>query len=278
MSPEPSLDISIGKMISQTGWQQGSLFYPEEIIPLPFEFDSDLEVLAIVTQSCSIVSPRDPIVEAMAAKKIVDYHENSFQATGKDQRKLHLRLIGKTSEFQALEFDINRRIFFNREKLLLISPIKDMSIGESSIKQLATWIARSYTRIALPDLLVENMRGKFFSILEKVLKSLKSQINSIYIAWQQPQPDCFSMRLFFLCESQTSADGLEKKLLQNLDTFIHSPGTDCIHITELRCGTQHDTFLADLNGYERFSQWDYLSQHGEISRLIDLGNSPSKLL
>jgi hypothetical protein len=147
-----SQDESDAIRISNAGWVQGSVFSQGDI-SLPFRFDPGSEFLIITTQSCSVVSQRfenDPFVEAMAARKLPEYKEKSHEATGKNQRKLHLKLMKSREGFLALECDMNRRSFFDRKKLLSLVPIFDLSIGEHGSKKLATWIARYYTRIALP--------------------------------------------------------------------------------------------------------------------------------
>src|SRR5579863_3026144 len=106
--------------INNAGWRQGSVFVLTDL-ELPFELDSNREYLIVATQSCSVVSPRfetDPFVEAMAARKLSKFNERAFEAIGKNQRKLHLKLTTPCRGCSALECDINRRVFFERKKLL----------------------------------------------------------------------------------------------------------------------------------------------------------------
>jgi hypothetical protein len=182
--------------INKAGWRQGSVFVLPDL-DLPFEFDASSECLIITTQSCSVVSPRfetDPFVEAMAVRKLSKFNERSFEAIGKNQRKLHLKLTTPSHDCVALECDINRRVFFQRKKLLTTTPIHDLSIGDQGAKKLASWMGRHYTRTALPDQLVQNMRQRFLPKLEKILKEITDNgtifhinIDSIYISYSSSE-------------------------------------------------------------------------------------------
>ena len=61
--------------------------------------------LSLCTQSCTVVSPRfatDPIVEAMVVKLLAKYNPKTFEATGKNQRKLHLEVDWLLLKLNAL--------------------------------------------------------------------------------------------------------------------------------------------------------------------------------
>jgi hypothetical protein len=137
-------DIACAKAILDKGWRQGAIFDPRGIIQ-----DIQLtngELFILCTQSCTVVSSRfatDPIVEAMVVKLLPKYNPRAFEATGKNQRKLHIEVIG-SSEFKCIECDINRRFFFDRHLLLKINPLHEFEIGKVS------WMAWSllYTHSA----------------------------------------------------------------------------------------------------------------------------------
>jgi len=146
-------DIAFAKTILDKGWRQGAIFDPCGIVENIQLTDSELLVLC--TQSCTVVSSRfatDPIVEAMVVKLLPKYNPRAFEATGKNQRKLHIEVIG-SSEFKCIECDINRRFFLDRHHLLNINPLEEFEIGVEGSTKLAGWLGRSYTRIALPNLL-----------------------------------------------------------------------------------------------------------------------------
>lgn len=78
------------KIAKKILWMQGSCLYPSNEILLPWSFDSDKEVLVLVTQSCSIIL--DSRVEVIAAKKLSIFDEYAPESNGKNQRVLHLRI------------------------------------------------------------------------------------------------------------------------------------------------------------------------------------------
>lgn len=262
--------------IHSAGWRQGSVFLPDEVIALPFLFDPINEVLIIISQSCSVVSSRfdnDPLVDAIVARRLSEYNEKAPEATGKNQRKLHIKLAVEKKGCGAYECDINRRVSFERIKLLDLSIIHDLSIEICGAKKIATWIGRYYTRIALPDELVTRMKQYLLPALSKILKkdNIHAEVDRIYISWHTSQSvqDFFNLRFIFICKSQDVADKLDQACLQELNDFLEQPGKDKICIAHLHCGTKSDIFLADLDGYDRFSEWDYLTHFGELHKFID---------
>ncbi len=266
-----SLD-QLGEMtaqaIHQAGWRQGSVFIPNETIPLSFALDST-EVLAIVTQSCSVVSQRfhvDPLVEAIVARKLPEFNSKAPEANGKNQRSLHLKLLVPQPRCIALQFDFHRRFFFDRKKLAELSCIENLSLGEQEAKKLGDWLGRGYTRIALPDALVKSMRVRLLLLLEQILKKKINEqpthwdIETIYINYKiHKDGDFFILEFVFLCKSQEIADELDQTFIHQLKDFMSSTGKDNIFIAKLQCGTKDTTFFADVDGYDKFSEWDYLS-------------------
>lgn len=107
------------KKIKNLGWRQGSIFLLNKTIIEKLIFDfAEQDLFIIASQSCSVVSSRfevDPLVEAMAIRKLEKFNQRSHEATGKNQRKLHLKLMS-FNHYQAVECDLNKR-FFSRELL-----------------------------------------------------------------------------------------------------------------------------------------------------------------
>ncbi len=283
MTHEPQqneADIDNAKIISEKGWRQGSIFTPGDVFK---EMTlADEELLIICTQSCTVVSSRfttDPKVEAMVIKPLSKYNPRSTEATGKNQRKLHIEVLNN-SQFKCIECDINRRLFFDRLHLLKITPLQHMEISMQSVTKLAGWLGRSYTRIALPDLLVTLLKPEIIPHILKCLdeKQIEGQNNGspihesvsyVYIDWQPRNPndivDLFELRFIFLCTDSHTEELLERKLLEKLEPYQVEGGKKGIRISNVICRTPDTTFLTDLNGFERYSEWDYLSELGEIA-------------
>jgi hypothetical protein len=280
-------DLVKAKKISQKGWRQGAIFDPrgflntitiaEDIVTL-----EDDEFLIICTQSCTLVSRRfevDPYAEAMIVKLVNEYNPRSQEATGKNQRKLRIKLINH-SKYKCIECDINKRFSFNRKRLLEMHPSKEFILEEDAGDKLAGWYGRSITRIALPDLLVERM-GDISKTIKKCLEKefnddqgnyspLHESVLYNYIDWQPRKggnPDTlFLLRFIFLCSTPECEENLDQILTEKLKFYQCESGKDGVKIVEISCKTDDSTFVRDLHQYERLSDLDYLSDLGEISK------------
>lgn len=128
-SKQDDSDVTLVKIILEKGWRQGSIFDPRGILK---DINlADNELLIICTQSCTVVSLRfatDPVVEAMVVKPLTKYNYKAFEATGKNQKKLHIELRA-SSEFKCIECNINPRLFFDRYMLLKVNPLQELEIG-----------------------------------------------------------------------------------------------------------------------------------------------------
>lgn len=255
--------------ILERGWRQGSVFDPRGIlenIPL-----MDGELLVLCTQSCTVVSPqftKDPIVEGMVVKPLAEYRSRGFEATGKNQRKLHIEVINHP-QFKCIECDINRRFFFDREKLLSLKQLPEFVIGDNGSIKLSGWIGRAYTRIALPNLLVDRMKTDLLPIIQRCLQSpINESISHIYLDWQPRHDisDLFKLRFIFLCYEPESAELLENTLLAKLEDYLTETGKNGIKIIKIEFRTINETYISKLTGYERFSEWDSLSSYEDLNQ------------
>lgn len=219
----------------------------------------------------------DPKVEAMVVTPHAKYNPKTFEATGKNQRKLHLEVTSKF-QFKCIECDINRRFLFDRHHLLKINPLQEIEIGTQGASKLAGWIGRSYTRIALPDLLVEYMRPEVLPCILKCLNErqtdgpnkgslIHESVSFAYIDWQPRSDlaDLFEIKFIFLCDDAHTEALLESNLIEKLELYRLLEGKNGVRISDVICRTPNTTLLTDLNGFERFSEWDFLSELGAIA-------------
>ena len=213
----------------------------------------------------------------MVVKLLPKYNPRAFEATGKNQRKLHIEVIG-SSEFKCIECDINRRFFFDRHHLLNINPLQEFEIGMEGSTKLAGWLGRSYIRIALPNLLVERVKPELLTLILKCLDEkqthgqnkgspIHESVSFIYLDWQPRSDiaDLFELKFIFLCSDAHTEEMLERSLLEKLESYQDEAGKHGVRISNIICRTPNTTFLTDLNGYERYSEWDFLSELGEIA-------------
>lgn len=279
-------DLALARQISFDGWRQGSVFDPRGVLNKISVAENEIslsnnEFLIICTQSCALVSRRfeaDPYAEAMIVKLIDDYNPRSQEATGKNQRKLQIRLLDHP-KFKCIECDINKRFMFNRKRLLEMHPSKELNLEENAGDKFAGWYGRSITRTALPDLLVERMGGlskiikkcleKKFYDDQGILSPIHESVIYQYIDWQPRKEtpiDLFTLRFFFLCANPETEENLDREFTEKLSSYQSVAGKDGLKIIEITCKTDDSTFIRDLYQYVYLSDLDYLSDLGEICK------------
>ncbi len=265
--------------ILRTGWRQGSVFCPPVGLALPVPFDCERELLVVCTQSCVVVSrnlERDPHVEFLVAKPVKHYKATSQEATGKNLRRFHLPIAGMENA-QALECDINRRLFLPRTLCLKHAPEAGISASEDAARDLAGWISLYYTRIALPNELVRRAAKKngLFETIKAALKNtdegkseqLSESIDKILVNWSpdiEQQGGLYKLAILFLCADDAAEDRLNLLLEAKLQPFTKEGGLDGIKLTYAPT-VKSQTFISQLDGYKRLSEWDYLSNMGDVA-------------
>jgi hypothetical protein len=260
--------------IHSAGWRQGSIFRPPAEFSVPLEFDRDCEMLVVCTQSCTVVSKRigaDPYIEFLVAKPAKKYNPRSDEATGKNLRRFHLPILD-IHNTEALACDINRRFFVDRRVCLVHSPDTRAKVSEKSARDLAGWISRYYTRIALPDELVRRAKKGLFAHIQNALErkspsgeKLSNGIDRIYISWSpesELQDGPYSVHILFLCADANAEIQLNSLLDVPLDPFTQDGGHDGIKL-EYEIKFKTETFVSELDGYKRLTEWDYLSNLGD---------------
>lgn len=268
---------SEAQQILEAGWRQGSVFRPPVSLALPVPFDRENEFLVVCTQSCTVVSrdlAGDPHIEFLVAKPTAPYRTNSPEATGKTLRRFHLPVSG-LANMPALECDINRRFFVPRTLCLVHPPESGITVSEDDARNLAGWISRYYTRVALPNELVIRAKTMFETIKTALKKSMKSgerlsnSIDKILVRWSpdselQLQGGLYQLDILFLCADEAADLRLNSLLEAKLKPFTEEGGHDGIKLTYANT-VRSETFLSQLDGYTRLSEWDYLSNLGDIA-------------
>ncbi|MGB9407538.1 MAG: hypothetical protein WCA89_08375 [Terracidiphilus sp.] len=263
------------RLIFNAGWRQGSIFRPPEGF-VPVRFERDREVLVVCTQSCTVVSERieiDPHIEFLVAEPVKKFNPRSAEATGKNLRCFHLPISGMPNA-EALACDINRRFFVHRKTCLKHSPDVSVGVLEVSARNFATWIARYYTRTALPDELTRRVRKGLYKYIKNALEEksatgekLLNSIDKIYINWDPNfdlQGGLYRVHILFLCADADADIRLGSLLELPLCPFTLCEGHDGIKL-EYENKVRSETFVSELDGYKRLSEWDYLSNLGDVA-------------
>lgn len=209
----------------------------------------------------------------MAVKPLQKYKDRAPEATGKNARKLHIPL-SQSGETVALECDLNRRFQYERRALLECKPMPQFEVGEDGATKLAAWLGRSYTRIALPNKLVECMRIELTKLLEQALATpygaeadpVHHEVPYIYLKWgpATETAEVYTLEFLFICSEFGAAGVLEEALQGAFKNFTNGATKDAIEVLNFACQAANETYLTDLDGYDRFSEWDYLSNLAEV--------------
>jgi hypothetical protein len=272
--PSPFGESEARRML-EAGWRQGSVCRPPADLAIPVPLDREAEWMVVCTQSCTVVSRSlvdDPHVEFLVAKPAESYNPSSQEATGKTPRRFHLPVSGRPG-VAALDCDINRRFFVPRSLCLTFTPDAGIMVSEEASRNLAGWISRYYTRVALPNELVIRAKN-LFDIIKTALKKstgggnkLSEFVDKIYVQWKpdgELQAGLYEVNILFLC-SDRNADLLLDTLLEvKLKPFTEENGCDGIKLTYANT-VRSETFISQLDGYKRLSEWDYLSNLGDIA-------------
>ncbi len=264
------------QLILGAGWRQGSIFRPPAAFFVPVQIDRGGEWLVVCTQSCTVVSSNrsaNPNIEFLVAKPVEKYNPRSHEATGRNSHCFHLPILGMP-DAEALECDINRRFFADRRVCLEQTPDTGISASEEAVRNLAGWIARYYSRIALPNALVTRARNGLFKTIEKVLRAarpsgeeLSASVDRIGVHWSpdsELQDGLYVVDLLFLCADADADTQLHSLLKNPLSPFTRDGGHDGIKVV-YDTTVRSETFISAFDGYKRLTEWDYLSSLGEVA-------------
>lgn len=186
ISPDES--VHYVKEIENKGWWQGSVLGGSDL-SIYYSSAPVAEYWIMASQTCNIYNndfERIPVVELVAAKKI-DACEPGF-VKGDNPRVLHVEALS-IGETLPLEVDIQKRIWIPRHLLVKmpmpVFRLRDEPLeGKSEQKNrkwndtFSGWLARSYTRVALPDDF--NRAIRVARIEDAIQKKLLKQPDDIY--------------------------------------------------------------------------------------------------
>jgi hypothetical protein len=250
--------------LHKAGWAQCQIFRPTADVP---HIDENI-FFVVCTQSCTVVSSdlrRDPFVEIAEGRPLPTFQAKGYEARGRDVTKFHLPVDG--ADFKALEINVNSRRLVKRE-LLIATQHEGFTVSNRSRRDFAAWIARYYTRIALPTELVRRLRT---TILKKLGQFLTAKTGSppearhdgIASIWIRFQPDtelvngiAYHVELLIICDEPEIAEKYDRELLQ-----LYGDQAVTIDDIEFSFGVNSldETRLSDLNEWQRFTDWDHLS-------------------
>lgn len=261
----------------EAGWRQGSTFRADlkvaEALGIP-----EGTCLIVLSQSCVVVSSdllKDPRLEVAILEESFEdaFSESDPVAVGKFRTKLHLKLDGHPDGDRYV-LNINTRQFMPRELLLDIAQDAPACSNEQS-DRMAGWIARSYTRSAWPNRLVEIFSDtKAKAKLEKALKTkiktedgelhLYAFTRAIFARWDpDSEVEKYILNLDFVCDNEDCASTLEgviheKFKVENKLVFQNDNLTLTVKVLAADA-----VLFNEFDGSRRMTEWDVFTDLAE---------------
>ena len=253
--------------IKDQGWRQGSV--------LPAELASHLaaprfsawgpdDCAVLLSQDCDVVHGSygvEPTVELIRAG--VASAEDAAIRHGRNPRHLQI----ETATGVLLNLSVHDRWVVARSELESHAPDSLLSVDGGSLHVLVAWIAKRYTRHALPDAFNER-RSPATKKIEKELKKNGKLITGLFLAIS-PNEECPADKSYSISLRVTAArETLVKKSVE-LDLVRTTKqiadaldACDGIAVVNHELVSEAAFTLADLQYFQRWD-WDYRSHSGE---------------
>lgn len=276
--------------IRKRKWWQGSLI-PASVLPGKQEENKGIDWWIISTQPCNLFNPdfqKVPVFEIVAAFEIKECSPRMTK--GDDPRILHLE-VKSEDEIKALQIDIQKRMWLPRDLLAkLPTPqfhIRDDNSNKNWFDNFIGWMARSYTRIALPNEFNSAIqKSKIETIFKDKLTKHHEQLYGIYLAvdhdsdkeWREylgEMPPPYLLEILLITYDDADPELLKNELIQHLFKNKVSDPDDSekqivradlanryqVRIIEsaISAKTMAGVSLKEIKGYVRYSFMDHLS-------------------
>lgn len=181
--------------IKELGWWQGSVIPAANLSDI-LGASENIDFWVVISQTCNLYNfsfENVPAFEVVGAKR-VDTCEKAY-TKGDHPRTIHVEsVLVDTGEVLCLAINILERRWLARDLLAKISgpiasiqdaiDIRDPAIMQKQwLDKLAGWIARSYTRVTLPDEFNRALNeSRIKKVLESTLTDLADQLHGIYLS------------------------------------------------------------------------------------------------
>lgn len=284
--------------IKEHQWWQGSLICASDLPDDLKTEGNDADWWVIATQPCNIYNPdfqKIPVFEVVAAVEIPKCDHRLTK--GDNPRILHIEVMADAKS-KALQIDIQKRKWLPRNLLATLSApkyhIKDARQDVDANWEKNTWfdnfigwIARSYTRIALPDDFNLGLRkSKIEDVFKEKLSKRQDKLYGIYLLiasdsdeeWQGhlgEMPAPYLLEIMLVSYEDTDPKLLENELIAHLfENTVNDPDKKDQKITRAELANRHHiciikqaisaktmsaVSLLELKRYVRYSFVDHLS-------------------
>lgn len=280
---------SVVEKIKAAGWWQGSVISAADLQQYISE-KLDSEFWVIASQTCNLYNPsheKVPCFELVGARRIDKCQSNLSK--GDHPRALHVEAI-RSEETVALELNVLQRRWLDRRVLGEISKAHSEIVdaidpaGTQWLDRFSGWLARSYTRVTLPDhfnTALQDCRLKKY--LEGKLINNADQLYGIYFSISHDDDDEFKgalglmpppyiLDITVVCHEDFDPEPLKSEIVKNIFDETKVVGNIKKSIADLArehgirlsktgvtARTTESITLAELRSLTRYSFVDHLS-------------------
>lgn len=272
---------------------------PAANLPPPGEGHNEVALWVIASQACNLYNhcfQNVPVFELVAASEIDSC--DSRKSKGDNPRALHVQARSEDHRTISLELDIQKRWWLPRRLLAnLQAPTYHVRDALRLVEQdwfksqwqdnFAGWLARSYTRVALPNAFNDAMRdSRLKDVIENKLIRHKEELYGIYLSiaadadeeWvgvlgEMPPP--YLLNIVLATHEDADPVALRAQLVKQLfQDKIPDPENTALKITRTELAKRHnirvveaaveaksvsDLTLLELKSLIRYSLVDHLS-------------------
>ncbi|MDH4610309.1 hypothetical protein [Pseudomonas sp. BN102] len=288
--------ISVLTKIRELGWWQGSVIVASDLAGyIPIQADVDFWV--ITSQTCNLYNysfDKVPNFELVGARRIEKCLPGFSK--GDHPRALHVEAI-RPDETISLEINILQRQWLDRSVLSNLPPayaeiVDSIDSGDPDfikkqwLDKFSGWLARSYTRVTLPDQFNQALSEcKLKSYIEEKLAANSNQLYGIYFSLSPDSDDEFAgalglmpppyaLEIVIVCHGDVDPEPLKSEIVKKIfDDEVKVKGGEgkktMAKMAEERgirmsrqgiiARTTDDITLKELRSLTRYSFVDHLS-------------------
>lgn len=255
---------------SHHGWRQGVVLplnylgLESEELTLSRPLNPE-DRLIIITQDCDLVHyslEEEPFFEVIVARAIGVDQQDANKRDGKNPRRLQFDL-SSSAGVRVYEAWMAERRYLKRELLITGGALYE-SVGTETLQTFKKWLARRYTRAALPTV----FNGRITTAQRKIVERLKSRgraISAILLNISSfaelPPTETYSISVVLLIRPGDYEQKSVRDECVALLSFIRSALLECdgIDVEEVRLATEDDLTMSDTRRLLRWDYADYLS-------------------
>ena len=267
-----ALEAGDASSIKKLGWRQGSIL-PHDLVErlqaenlLPSGQECDFVVISHDCDVTHAAQEAEPWVEVLKVRLVSLAERNAHLEWGKNPRKYQFRVARGNADVYC-EISIHDVIRFDRLRLRDHVPDADRKLPSETIRQLALWYARRYSRQAFPDEFNERIRQAGRKLHNK-FKGANNVIRGIYFLLspdtELAESESYDLIVWVTMSTQTyevpDSRSQAQKLVDLLETELRKCKGITVQGVELR--SEGDVSLDDLRQLKR---WDFddLTLRGE---------------